>query len=108
MPLEQLHDIKANSVAEWIAIERVRRSIAKHFRQFLTSYTDEQGNSVHYPLIRNLGESTSYSLILFPPFSVLFYRQCRIARGFLHASCRCRTRDRLFPCDLSLGDVSDL
>lgn len=58
MPLEQLHDIKANSVAEWIAIDRVRNSIAKHFRQFLTSYTDEQGNSVHYPRIRNLGEST--------------------------------------------------
>ena len=57
MPLEQLHDIKANSVSEWIAIDRVRRSIAKHFRQFLTSYTDEQGNSVHYPRIRNLGES---------------------------------------------------
>ena len=57
MPLEQLHDIKANSVAEWIAIDRVRQSIARHFRQFLISYTDEQGNSVHYPRIRNLGES---------------------------------------------------
>ncbi|TDL22611.1 MCM-domain-containing protein [Rickenella mellea] len=62
MPLEQLHDIKANSVAEWIAIDRVRRSIAKHFRQFLTSYTDEQGNSIHYPRIRNLGETNSESL----------------------------------------------
>ena len=57
LPLEQLHDIKANSIVEWIAIDRVRRSIAKHFRQFLTSYTDDQGHSVHYPLIRNLGES---------------------------------------------------
>lgn len=59
MPLEQLHDIKANSIAEWVAIDRVRRSIAKHFRHFLTSYTDENGASVHYPLIRNLGESAS-------------------------------------------------
>lgn len=57
LPLEQLHDIKAHSIAEWIAIERVHRSIAKHFRTFLMSYTDEQGFSVHYPLIRNLGES---------------------------------------------------
>ena len=57
MPLEQLADVKANSVAEWIAIDRVRRAIAVNFRQFLTSYTDEEGNSVHYPLIRNLGES---------------------------------------------------
>lgn len=57
LPLEQLHDIKANSIAEWIAVDRVRRSISKHFKTFLMSYTDEQGNSVHYPLIRNLGES---------------------------------------------------
>ncbi|KAL5506953.1 MCM2 [Sanghuangporus vaninii] len=62
MPLEQLHDIKATSIAEWIAIDRVRRSIAKHFRQFLTSYTDEQGNSVHFPRIRNLGENNAESL----------------------------------------------
>lgn len=57
LPLEQLHDIKANSVAEWVTSDRVRRSIAKHFRQFLTSYTDEQGNSVYFSRIRNLGES---------------------------------------------------
>ncbi|EJD03389.1 MCM-domain-containing protein [Fomitiporia mediterranea MF3/22] len=62
IPLEQLHDIKANSVAEWISNIRVRHSIAKHFRQFLTSYTDEQGNSVHYPRIRNLGENNAESL----------------------------------------------
>ncbi len=48
---------QGKSVAEWVAIDRVRRSIAINFRQFLTSYTDEQGNSVHYPLVRNLGES---------------------------------------------------
>ncbi len=57
MPLEQLADVKANFGAEWVAIDRVRRSIAINFRRFLTSYTDEQGNSVHYPLVRNLGES---------------------------------------------------
>jgi DNA replication licensing factor MCM2 len=58
LPLEQLHDIKANSVAEWIAVDRVRRSIAKYFRQFLISYTDVSGFSVHFPRIRGLGEST--------------------------------------------------
>jgi hypothetical protein len=31
----------------------------------LTSYTDEQGHSVHYPLIRNLGESMCMSIHLF-------------------------------------------
>ncbi|KLO19458.1 MCM-domain-containing protein [Schizopora paradoxa] len=62
MPLEQLADVKANSVAEWIAVDRVRRAIAFNFRQFLTSFTDEEGNSVHYPLIRNLGENNAESL----------------------------------------------
>lgn len=59
MPLEQLSDIKAKSIVEWIAIDRVRRSIVKHFRQFLMTYVDDHGASVYGQRIRNLGESTS-------------------------------------------------
>lgn len=47
IPLEQLSDIKAKSIVEWIAHDRVRRSIVRHFRQFLMSYVDERGDSVY-------------------------------------------------------------
>lgn len=57
IPLEQLSDIKAKSIVEWIANDRVRRSIIRHFRQFLMTYVDEHGASVYGQRIRNLGES---------------------------------------------------
>jgi len=60
VPLEQLSDIKAKSIVEWIANDRVRRSIVKHFRQFLMTYVDDHGASVYGQRIRNLGESTSF------------------------------------------------
>ena len=60
VPLEQLSDIKAKSIVEWIAIDRVRRSIVKHFRQFLMTYVDDHGASVYGQRIRNLGESASF------------------------------------------------
>lgn len=59
IPLEQLSDIKAKSIVEWIANERVRRSIVRHFRQFLMTYVDDNGASVYGQRIRNLGESMS-------------------------------------------------
>ncbi|KAJ3988511.1 MCM-domain-containing protein [Lentinula detonsa] len=62
LPLEQLSDIKAKSIVEWIANPRVRRSIVKHFRQFLMTYVDEVGASVYGQRIRNLGENNSESL----------------------------------------------
>jgi DNA replication licensing factor MCM2 len=55
--VEQLGDIKAKSIVEWIVTERVRRSIVKHFRDFLVSYLDQHGNSVYGERIRSLGES---------------------------------------------------
>lgn len=42
---------------EWIATDRVRRSIAKYFRKFLTEYTDDNLTSIYGERIRNLGES---------------------------------------------------
>ncbi|KAF8893843.1 MCM-domain-containing protein [Infundibulicybe gibba] len=62
LPLEQLSDIKAKSIIEWIANDRVRRSIIRHFRQFLMTYVDEHGASVYGQRIRNLGETNSESL----------------------------------------------
>ncbi|THH19967.1 hypothetical protein EW146_g1327 [Bondarzewia mesenterica] len=62
IPLEQLSDIKAKSIVEWIANDRVRRSIIKHFRQFLMTYVDDHGASVYGQRIRNLGENNSESL----------------------------------------------
>ncbi|KAK7692874.1 MCM DNA helicase complex subunit [Cerrena zonata] len=62
IPLEQLSDIKAKSIVEWIANERVRRSIIRHFRQFLMTYVDDHGSSVYGQRIRTLGENNSESL----------------------------------------------
>jgi len=71
--MEQLGDIKAKSIVEWIVTERVRRSIVKNFRNFLVSYVDQHGNSVYGERIRNLGESEQHDpparasvLIVFP------------------------------------------
>ncbi|CAK5281579.1 unnamed protein product [Mycena citricolor] len=62
IPLEQLSDIKAKSIVEWIANDVVRRTIVKHFRLFLTTYTDDHGNSVYGQRIRALGENNAESL----------------------------------------------
>jgi hypothetical protein len=85
VPLEQLSDIKAKSIVEWIANDRVRRSIVKNFRQFLMTYVDDHGASVYGQRIRALGESASI-----PHFqemvSLARYharRQLRVARGLI-------------------------
>ncbi|CAG7850981.1 DNA replication licensing factor mcm2; AltName: Full=Cell division control protein 19; AltName: Full=Minichromosome maintenance protein 2 [Serendipita indica DSM 11827] len=62
IPLEHLSDIKANSIAEWIATPSVQRSIEQHFRHFLLSYRDEAGSSVYGERIKDLGETNAESL----------------------------------------------
>jgi DNA replication licensing factor MCM2 len=57
IPFEHLADIKANSVAEWIAQPRVRKTIEKQFRDFLVTYTDGAGKSVYGERVKTLGES---------------------------------------------------
>ncbi|KAG9044184.1 MCM DNA helicase complex subunit, partial [Serendipita sp. 407] len=61
IPLEHLGDIKANSIAEWIATPSVQRAIETHFRHFLLSYTDEK-TSVYGDRIKELGERNAESL----------------------------------------------
>lgn len=60
MPHEQLSDIKANTIAEWIAQPRVRKTIESQFRHFLVTYVDESGTSVYGQRIKTLGESKPY------------------------------------------------
>ncbi|ORX38223.1 MCM2/3/5 family-domain-containing protein [Kockovaella imperatae] len=62
MSLEHLGDVKAGSIAEWVAFENVRRAIQKHFRSFLMTYVDEKGHSVYGQRIKHLGEVNSESL----------------------------------------------
>lgn len=62
--MEHLGDIKANSIAEWIATPSVQRSIETHFRHFLLSYTDESGTSVYGNRIKALGESMHFHFVL--------------------------------------------
>ncbi|ORY32125.1 DNA replication licensing factor cdc19 [Naematelia encephala] len=62
MSLEHLGDVKAPTIADWVAIEGVRRAIQKHFRSFLMTYVDENGQSVYGQRIKHLGEVNSESL----------------------------------------------
>ncbi|KAM0753310.1 DNA replication licensing factor cdc19 [Meredithblackwellia eburnea MCA 4105] len=62
MPLEQLSDIKADSIAQWIEQPRTRRTIMREFKNFLLTYTDAERNSIYGPRIRQLGEVNSESL----------------------------------------------
>jgi DNA replication licensing factor MCM2 len=65
VPYDQLQDIKANSITEWVSLPSVRKTIAKHFHSFLHTYTDAQGDSIYGRRIVNLGESTHF---LFPGY----------------------------------------
>lgn len=62
LPMEQLSDIKANSLKEWIESDAVRRTILREFRAFLMSYIDSSGASVYGQRIKSLGEVNSESL----------------------------------------------
>lgn len=62
MTLEHLGDVKTSSVAEWVAVDQVRRAVHKHFRSFLMTYTDDNGDSFYGQRIRHLGEVNSESL----------------------------------------------
>ena len=59
MSLEHLGDVKAATIAEWVAIDAVRRAIQKHFKSFLMTFTDEHGTSVYGQRIKHLGEGQS-------------------------------------------------
>ncbi|POW15502.1 hypothetical protein PSTT_02107, partial [Puccinia striiformis] len=62
LPLEQLSDIKSNSLKEWIDVPAVSRTIMRAFKDFLMTYVDENGTSVYGQRIKTLGEVNSESL----------------------------------------------
>lgn len=62
MPLEQIADVKTDSIAEWIAQPRVRKTIWREFRNFLVTYVDDHGVSVYGQRVKSLGELNSESL----------------------------------------------
>ena len=106
IPLEQLSDIKAKSIAEWIANERVRRSIIRHFRHFLMTYVDENGASVYGQRIRNLGESMLLGSFVSPNTSLmLVLRQLRIFGGLLSSPRRVQGNPGVLPNQFPLSNA---
>ncbi|KAG8956211.1 MCM DNA helicase complex subunit [Tulasnella sp. 424] len=62
LPAEDIAEVKAASIAEWIAIDSVRKTIAKLFRDFLMTYTDKEHSSVYGTRIDSLGQRNAESL----------------------------------------------
>ena len=62
LTIEQLGDVKSNSLPEWIAVPAVLRGITRQLKAFLTEFTDANGQSVYGVRIRTLGEINAESL----------------------------------------------
>ncbi|KAL1964173.1 hypothetical protein VTN77DRAFT_7261 [Rasamsonia byssochlamydoides] len=62
LSLEELADVKAGNLTEWILQPQVMRSISREFKAFLTEYTDASGQSVYGNRVKTLGEMNSASL----------------------------------------------
>ncbi|OLY85054.1 DNA replication licensing factor mcm2 [Smittium mucronatum] len=62
LTLEDLKDIKGDSVGTWINEAGPRQAIAREFRHFLLSFVNENGISVYGERIRKLGEVNGESL----------------------------------------------
>ncbi|OJZ82313.1 hypothetical protein ASPFODRAFT_197094 [Aspergillus luchuensis CBS 106.47] len=62
LSLEELTDVKASNLTDWVLQPQVLRSIYREFKSFLTEYTDPAGASVYGNKIKTLGEVNSASL----------------------------------------------
>ena len=62
LTLDELGDVKASNITDWVLQPQVLRSIYKEFKAFLTEFTDEAGTSVYGNRIKTLGEVNSASL----------------------------------------------
>ena len=62
LTLDELADVKASNITDWVLQPQVLRSIYKEFKAFLTEFTDEAGTSVYGNRIKTLGEVNSASL----------------------------------------------
>jgi DNA replication licensing factor MCM2 len=55
--LDQLREAKTDSLDTWIALEPVRRAIAKEFKNFLVTTVDDKLNSIYGTRAFEVGES---------------------------------------------------
>ncbi|UZJ54694.1 hypothetical protein CBS101457_004014 [Exobasidium rhododendri] len=56
IPLDQLAQARTDSLESWIALEPVRKSIMREFKNFLVTCVDAVGNSVYGPRASMVGE----------------------------------------------------
>lgn len=57
MSLDDLRNMKHESLSDWIVQEAPRRTIKREFKDFLLTYVDEHGTSVYGERIKDMGES---------------------------------------------------
>ncbi|SPN99524.1 probable DNA replication licensing factor (nimQ) [Cephalotrichum gorgonifer] len=62
LSLEALQDAKASSLTEWVAQPAVQRTIRREFKNFLTTFIDDNGSSVYGKRIQTLGEVNAETL----------------------------------------------
>lgn len=62
LTLDELYDVKAANVTDWVLQPQVLRSIYREFKAFLTEFIDPAGSSVYGNKIKTLGEVNSASL----------------------------------------------
>ncbi|KAJ5220167.1 Nucleic acid-binding OB-fold [Penicillium chermesinum] len=62
LSLEELADVKAGNITDWVTQPQVLRSMYREFKAFLTEYIDPSGQSVYGNRIKHLGEINSASL----------------------------------------------
>ncbi|KZV78893.1 MCM-domain-containing protein [Exidia glandulosa HHB12029] len=62
LSIEEVADVKADSIAEWIATDLVARSLKFYFKKFLLEFLDDNDRSKYGLKIQHLGELNSESL----------------------------------------------
>eukprot|EP00042_Codosiga_hollandica_P055422 m.775740 g.775740 ORF g.775740 m.775740 type:complete len:908 (+) comp59111_c2_seq2:88-2811(+) len=62
--IENLEDLKGNTLREWVCMESTSKEIHRRFRSFLTTYLDDQGNNIHAARIKSMCESNGESLVI--------------------------------------------
>lgn len=63
--MEEVADVKAESIAEWIATDLVARSLKYYFKKFLLEFLDDNERSKYGQKIQHLGEG-EYASYDFP------------------------------------------
>lgn len=61
IPLDQLAEARTDSLESWIALEPVRKSIVREFKNFLVTYTDMEGRSVYGERAHIVGDRECHS-----------------------------------------------